>query len=120
MAVVHLPTSLVALFPGAPRRVELEASTVDELVDALDARWPGMRERLCDSSAHIREFVHIYVNGERASLDAALPEGAMVHVIPAMAGGQTTAWTTALASVRWPGVEDRPGIRAVAGGRRRP
>jgi molybdopterin synthase sulfur carrier subunit len=51
---VTLPTLLLRLFPGSVRRLELPASTVAELIDALDARWPGMRDRLCDSRPRIR------------------------------------------------------------------
>ena len=85
--VVHLPRSLVALFPAAPRRLTIEAATVAELIDRLDESWPGMRDRLCDAGPEIREYVHVYVNGQRASLVTPLPDGATVHIIPAVAGG---------------------------------
>jgi sulfur-carrier protein len=86
MALVLLPSSLRALFPGAPRKVTLEATTVGDLIDRLDERWPGMRDRVVDAG-EIRQFVHVYVNGERATLDTAIEEPATIHVIPAMAGG---------------------------------
>ncbi len=87
LSVVHLPRSLVALFPAAPRRLTTEAATVSELIDRLDDSWPGMRDRLCDAGPQIREYVHVYVNGERASLETRLPDGSTVHIIPAVAGG---------------------------------
>ncbi len=43
---VTLPTALVRLFPGSANAVELKASTVREVIDQLNARWPGMRDRL--------------------------------------------------------------------------
>ena len=86
-ATVYLPSSLRALFPGAPRHLAVSASTVAELIDGLDSRWPGMRERICHAGA-IRDFVHVYVNGERATLETAVPDRATIHVIPAMAGGR--------------------------------
>ena len=44
MAVtVLLPRSLVSLIPGTVRRCEVEATTVAEAIDALDARTPGLR-----------------------------------------------------------------------------
>ena len=85
---VYLPSSLTVLFPGAPRKLALEAGTVGEVIDLLDARWPGIRERLCDGG-EIRQYVHVYVDGERATLDTAVAPAAKVHVIPAMAGGET-------------------------------
>ena len=45
---ITLPPALVRLFPGADRRLEVSATTVAEAIDALEARWPGMRDRLCD------------------------------------------------------------------------
>ncbi len=87
MAVVHLPRSLTALFPGAERRVEVDAATIAELVTALDARWPGFRDRLVEEGPRIREHVNVFVDGERAELGTAIGRSAVVHVIPAVAGG---------------------------------
>ena len=89
MATVHLPRSLVTLFPDEPpRRLEVPATSVAELIDELDRRWPGMRDRLCDAGPSIREHINVYVDGERErSLEAALGERSDVHVIPAIAGG---------------------------------
>lgn len=87
MADVHLPRSLVALFPGAERRTSVEASTVADLVTALDARWPGMRDRLCEPGPAIREFINVFVDGQPAELETVLSPDAVVHIIPAVAGG---------------------------------
>jgi hypothetical protein len=51
LVLVRLPGVLVDLFPGSVRRVELEAGTVAEMIDGLDARWPGMRDRLCAATS---------------------------------------------------------------------
>jgi molybdopterin converting factor small subunit len=85
--VVMLPSALVRLFPGAERRVELSAASVADVMDALDARWPGMRDRLCDSTPAIRRHLNVFVEGERATLDTRLSPGAVVIVITAMSGG---------------------------------
>jgi hypothetical protein len=85
--MVTLPFALVSLFPGSPRRVELSASTVDEMLDGLDARWPGMRDRLCDSTPRVRRHINIFVEGERATLETRLPPGAEVFVLTAISGG---------------------------------
>ncbi len=87
MATVILPRSLVALFPGAERRMSVDAATVGELIDRLDERWPGVRDRLCDTGPAIREHINVFVDGERAGLDSLLASGSVVHVIPAVAGG---------------------------------
>ncbi len=85
--VVRLPAVLVNLFPGSVRRVELAASTVGGMIDALDSRWPGMRDRLCDSTPAIRRHINVFVEGERATLETRLTPGAEVIVITAITGG---------------------------------
>jgi len=86
-AIVHLPRSLIALFPGAPRRLEAAGSTVAEVLDDLDRQVPGMRNRLLDAGPEIRAHINIYVAAERAALDTPVPAGADVHIIPAVSGG---------------------------------
>jgi sulfur-carrier protein len=87
MAVVVLPRSLVVLFPGADRRVTADGRTVGELIDALDRRWPGLRDRLCDQGPTLREFINAYVDGQPADLGSAVAPGSTVHILPAVAGG---------------------------------
>ena len=87
MAVVHLPRSLVALFPGTPRRVEASGATVAEVIADLDARVPGLRNRIVDAGPMIRTHINVFVAGERATLATPVPDGADVHVIPAVSGG---------------------------------
>jgi molybdopterin synthase sulfur carrier subunit len=87
MADVHLPRSLVALFPGASRRVEASGATVAEVIADLDAQIPGIRNRLLDAGPTIRTHINVFVGGERATLATPVPDGAVVHVIPAVSGG---------------------------------
>lgn len=84
---VRLPAALRALFPGAPERAEVEAATVDAAIGALDCRWPGMRDRLCDSTPAIRRHINIFVAGEKAMLETPLSPGTEVIVLLAMRGG---------------------------------
>jgi len=84
---VVLPAALLALFPGAVRRLEIDAGTVRDAIDALDARWPGMRDRLCDSRPAIRRHINVFVAGERATLRTRLPPGVEIFVMTAVSGG---------------------------------
>jgi sulfur-carrier protein len=88
MAVVMLPRSLVALFPGTPRRVETSGATVRDVIAELDANVPGMWDRLCEAGPAIRTHINVFVAGERASLETPVPRDATVHVIPAVSGGE--------------------------------
>lgn len=84
---VVLPAALLRLFPGSPPELELRAATVGELFDALDARWPGMRDRLTDSRPAVRRHINVFVDGQRASLATRLRPGAELVVLTAMSGG---------------------------------
>jgi molybdopterin synthase sulfur carrier subunit len=85
--VVILPEALLRLFPGSMPRVEIQAATVRDAIDALEARWPGMRDRLCDSRPRVRRHINIFVAGERVTLETALPAGTEMIVLTAMRGG---------------------------------
>ncbi|BCG94405.1 MoaD/ThiS family protein [Mesorhizobium sp. 131-2-1] len=87
LVVARLPGVLIDLFPGAPRRVELPASTVKEMIDGLDARWPGMRDRICDSRPAIRRHMNVFVDGERATLKTRLAPNTEVFILTAISGG---------------------------------
>jgi molybdopterin converting factor small subunit len=87
VATVHLPRSLVALFPGTERRVEVDAATVAEVIAALDVSVPGLRNRLVDAGPTLRRHINVYVNGEPADLTTPVPPNATVHIIPAVSGG---------------------------------
>ena len=57
------------------------------MIDALDARWPGMRDRLCDTRPAIRRHINVFIDGERATLDTPLSPGADVFILTAISGG---------------------------------
>lgn len=87
MAEVHLPATLPPLHPGLPRRLELEAATVQDAIERLDERWPGLRDRLCEPGPVLRPHINVYVDRERAGLDTPLDAGSRVDVITAISGG---------------------------------
>jgi molybdopterin converting factor small subunit len=84
---VILPRALLDLFPEAEKQIELSAATVAEMVDILDARWPGMGDRLRDSTPRIRRHLNIFVDGVRATLETTLQAGGKVYILTAMSGG---------------------------------
>jgi sulfur-carrier protein len=87
MAELHLPPTLTPLFSGLPRRVDLDAATVDEAFDQLEQRWPGVRDRLCHPGPVLREHIHVYVDKERGALDTPLEQRSRVDVVAAISGG---------------------------------
>jgi molybdopterin converting factor small subunit len=91
MAVqVLIPTPLQK-FTNDEASVALEAGSVDELIDALDGRYTGLKARLCDEAGKLRRFLNVYVNSEDIRfLDhqaTALKDGDEVSIVPAVAGG---------------------------------
>ena len=87
MADLHLPATLPPLFRDLPRRVEVDAATVDEAFSRLDEQWPGLRDRLCEPGPALRPHINVYVDRERAQLDTALEARSRVDVIAAISGG---------------------------------
>ena len=84
---VALPSALVRLFPGCEREMNVSGATVAEMIAALDARWAGMRDRLCDSTPRIRRHISIFAAGERATLNTPLASGVEVIILTAISGG---------------------------------
>jgi molybdopterin converting factor small subunit len=87
MAELYLPSTLPPLFPGLPRRLEIEAATVGQAIDRVNEQWPGFRDRLCEPGPAIRRHINVYVDRERAGLDTALEARSRVDVIAAISGG---------------------------------
>jgi molybdopterin synthase sulfur carrier subunit len=87
VADLYLPTALTALFADLPRNVQVDAPTVNEAIDELDGRWPGLRDRLCEPGPALRRHIHVYVDRERAALDTPIEDRSHVNVIAAISGG---------------------------------
>jgi hypothetical protein len=85
--LVHLPRSLVALFPGVPRRVEVSAHDLAGVILELDARHPGMWDRLCEPGPRLRRHINAFVDGQPATLESHVRSDSVVHIIPAVSGG---------------------------------
>lgn len=84
---VLLPRALLVLFPEADREIEMPARSVADVIAELDRRWPGMRDRLCDTTPRVRRHINIFVDGERATLATPLRDGVKVYVLTAISGG---------------------------------
>ena len=87
---VIIPTAL-RKFADNTDAIELEASTVNEVLEKLDEQYPGFRARLCEEDGNLRRFINIFVDGEDIrfldNLSTTVPTGAEVSIVPAIAGG---------------------------------
>jgi molybdopterin converting factor small subunit len=87
---VRVPTTLRTLTGGASE-VAVEGGTVGEVVAALEAGYPGFRDRLLDDAGKLRRFVNVFVSDDDVrflqGLDTPVPAGETVSIVPAVAGG---------------------------------
>ena len=93
MAKVLVPTPLRRL-TGGKRKVTVEGSTVNEVIEQLEANYPGVKSRLIDKkSGDIKRFINIFVDGEDIrrengdGANTAVGVKSEISIIPAMAGG---------------------------------
>jgi len=87
VATVRLHRAFGGLFPGAPTVVTVDGATVGELIDALDARWPGMADRLRVPYGPLRVNIRVFVDRDLAELATPVGPASVVHVLLATAGG---------------------------------
>ncbi|HEV8637335.1 MAG TPA: MoaD/ThiS family protein [Chloroflexota bacterium] len=87
MAVVFIPALLREL-TGGQDRVEVPGATVRQIVNNLEAAYPGVRERLCEGD-RLSPNVQVAVDGHvsRLGMLEKVGQGSEVHFIPAMSGG---------------------------------
>ena len=87
---VRIPTPLRKL-TNNEELVEISAATIGEAIAELQARFPGIGERLVDEKGEVRRFVNVYVNEEDIRFlknrETPLKDGDEISIIPAIAGG---------------------------------
>lgn len=87
---VRIP-EVLRKFTGGSDVVALEATTVAEMIEALEKNHPGIKERICDDKGNVKRFINVFVNEEdirfQENLQTPLAAGADVSILPAIAGG---------------------------------
>ncbi len=86
MAVVRLRAPLSEL-AGGHRELELDGSTVAEVLLALERRHPDVKGWILDEHGSIREHINVFVNKEFGREDTAVAASDRLHVLPAISGG---------------------------------
>ena len=89
-ALVRIPTPLRKMTNGRDK-VEVTPSTMGELIQQLDAVYPGIRDRLLDDAGEMHYFVNLYLNGEDVrflqGMATSANTGDEVNIVPSVAGG---------------------------------
>ena len=87
---VRIPGPLRRITDGADK-IEVEAQTLEELIVALEAQYPGMKDRILDENGAVRYFVNLYLHNEDVrfleGLSTPVKAGDEVSIVPAVAGG---------------------------------
>ena len=90
MAHFRIPGPLRRLSNGEIT-VEVGGSDLESAIEALDARYPGFRDRLLDENGELRQFVNVYLNDEDVRLGSGLRAKVQdkdeISIVPAVAGG---------------------------------
>lgn len=87
MTTVFIPAPMRDL-SGGEAQVEVSASTLREVIDRLEEKFPGIRERLCNGDA-LRESIQAAVDGSmmQRRLSTSVSATGEVHFLPAIGGG---------------------------------
>ncbi len=87
---VRVPTPLRKFTQGSDE-VDVDGATVLAMLEDLEQKHPGIKERIMDESGKVRRFVNVYVNGDDIrflqNVDTALKDGDSISIVPAIAGG---------------------------------
>ncbi len=87
---VRVPTPLRKFTQGSDE-VDVNGGTVLAMLEDLEQKHPGIKERIMDEGGKVRRFVNVYVNGDDIrflqNVDTALKDGDSISIVPAIAGG---------------------------------
>jgi len=91
MATVRIPTPLRS-FTHNQQEVTASGRTVGEVLQNLNANFPGIGARLLDERGGVRRYVNIFYNDEDIrflkELETPVGEDDKISIIPAIAGGR--------------------------------
>ena len=87
---VRVPT-ILRTYTAGEKVVSADGTSVEAVVADLDARYPGIADRLVDESG-LRRFVNVYLNDEDVrfleGLQTAVADADSITILPAVAGGR--------------------------------
>jgi molybdopterin converting factor small subunit len=88
--VVWIP-SLLQNLTGGEEKLTVSGMTVGQIIDNLEARFPGVKERLVEGG-EMRPHIAVAIDGDVSpeGLDQAVQESSEIHFIPALSGGKAT------------------------------
>lgn len=87
MPLVGIPSLLRELTNGQ-NLISVDGATVREVIDNLESRYPGIKERLCDGR-HLHPSISVVVDGQTSALKLrhSLNETSEIYFVIAISGG---------------------------------
>lgn len=89
-ATVRIPT-ILRTYTNGEAEVAAVGANLQEVINDLEANYPGIAARVLDDNGQLRRFVNIYVNDDDVrfidGLASPTADGAQISIIPAVAGG---------------------------------
>ena len=88
MPIAWIPPLMQNLTDGQGQ-IPTNGQTVRQVVDYLDAHYPGFKARICNEQDQIRPEIAVSVDGEvvTSGLRTRVSNSSEVHFLPALAGG---------------------------------
>ena len=84
---MRLPSPLDS-YTGGLRDVDLPGADLGAVLDALDARWPGVKFRIVDERGCLRRHINLFVNTDMVTdLGRRLSPTDEVMIVAALSGG---------------------------------
>jgi molybdopterin converting factor small subunit len=87
---IRVPPVFRTMTSGSPQ-VDVEGSTLSEVLSALESQHPGFSDKLFDDSGALVRYVNVFVDDDdvrfMGGLETPVPDGATVSIMQAVAGG---------------------------------
>ncbi len=84
-------TSVLQNLTGGQKRVTASGANVAAILEDMDGRFPGFRQKMYGADGKLHRFVNIYLNDEdiryMGGADVAVKAGDVLDILPALAGG---------------------------------
>lgn len=83
---VYIPTPLRSYTKSSI--VTADGSTINELINDLDKKFPGIKFRIINEQEEIREHIRIFINKDSIkNLNSSIKESDEIQILQALSGG---------------------------------
>ncbi|HEX9511655.1 MAG TPA: MoaD/ThiS family protein [Puia sp.] len=90
MSTVKFTYALRRFFPGL-KTTPAKGSTLVEILNEMEAHYPGVRGYLLDEQGRLRQHVNIFIDStlikDRTALSDSLSENCEIYIMQALSGG---------------------------------